>query len=107
MTVLLFEYGHSKINTWNGRWAGEDKIFAKEVFLSTSKRERLSELGFDLRRGAKKSFTHDFGDGWVAEITMTVGAKKDFKEVMKHSEGFMGYEWIIDSILKHGKIVKE
>lgn len=107
MTVLLFEYGHSKINTWNGRWAGEDNVFAKEVFLSTSKRERLKELGFDLRRGAKKTFTHDFGDGWVAKITMTVGAKKDFEEIMKHSEGFMGYEWIIDSILKHGKIVKK
>ena len=26
MTVLLFEYGHSKINTLNGRWAGEDKV---------------------------------------------------------------------------------
>lgn len=54
MTVLLFEYGHSKINTWNGHWTGESKVFAKEVFLSTSKRERLKELGFDLRRGAKK-----------------------------------------------------
>lgn len=39
MTVLLFEYGHSKINTWNGHWTGEGKVFAKEVFLSTSKRE--------------------------------------------------------------------
>ena len=86
MTVLLFEYGHSKINTWNGHWTGEGKVFAKEVFLT---------------------FTHDFGDGWVAKITMTVGAKKDFEEIMKRSEGFLGYEWIIDSILKHGKIVEK
>ncbi len=38
---------------------------------------------------------------------MTVGAKKDFEEIMKRSEGFLGYEWIIDSILKYGKIVEK
>ena len=67
MTVLLFEYGHSKINTWDRKWSGEGKVFAKEVFLTTKKREKLIELGFDLHRGAKKTFTYDFGDGWVAK----------------------------------------
>lgn len=37
MTVLLFEYGHSKINTWDRKWSGEGKVFAKEVFLTTKK----------------------------------------------------------------------
>ena len=54
MTVLLFEYGHSKINTWDRKWSGEGKVFAKEVFLTTKKREKLIALGFDLHRGAKK-----------------------------------------------------
>lgn len=107
MTVLLFEYGHSKINTWDKKWSGEGKVFAKEVPLTTKKREKLIELGFDLHRGAKKTFTYDFGDGWVANVTMTVGNKKDFEGIMKLSEGFMGYDWFIDSILENGKIVKK
>ena len=41
MTVLLFEYGHSKINTWDKKWSGEGKVFAKEVFLTTKKRGEL------------------------------------------------------------------
>lgn len=38
---------------------------------------------------------------------MTVGNKKDFEGIMKLSEGFMGYDWFIDSILENGKIVKK
>ena len=104
MTVLLFEYGHSRVGSWNGKWSGEGSVFAKEVLRTKERKQHLESLGIDCKKGAKHKFTHDFGDGWVAEINMTVGNKKDFKQIMNASQGFMGYEWIIDSILKHGKV---
>lgn len=104
MTVLLFEYGHSRIGSWDGKWSGEGSVFAKEVLLTKERKQHLESLGIDCKKGVKHKFSHDFGDGWVAEINMTVGNKKDFKEIMKASQGFMGYEWLIDSILKYGKV---
>ena len=38
MTVLLFEYGHSKIGSWDGKWSGEGSVFAKEVLLTKERK---------------------------------------------------------------------
>lgn len=44
-----------------------------------------------------KSFYYNFGDGWGANVLVTKNRKC-------HTNGFRGYEWMIDEILKYGEI---
>lgn len=105
MTVLLFEYGHTNIGSWDGKWSGSGKVYAKEVNLTKGLKEHLEALGIDCGKGKNHTFHYDFKDGWACNVTMTVGTKTEFKEIMKHSQGFLGYDWMIDSILKYGRIL--
>ena len=107
MTVLLFEYGHTSVGSWNGDWAGRGATYAKQVAVDAKKLKELKELGVSTEIGSKSSFFYDFGDGWKAKVWMTVGYKKDFKDIMKVSKGFLGYDWMIDEILSFGRILSK
>ena len=45
-----------------------------------------------------KSFHYDFGDGWAANVKCSLAKRSKTK-------GFRGYNWMVDEILKHGKIL--
>lgn len=105
MTVLLFEYVHTNIGSWDKKWSGSGKVYAKEVNLTKDLKEHLEALGIDCGNGKNHTFHYDFKDGWACNVTMTVGTKTEFKKIMKHSQGFLGYDWMIDSILKYGRIL--
>ena len=45
----------------------------------------------------KKSWRYDFGDGWTAEVTAVLWPSTLKKE---KSDGFCGYEWMVDNIIK-------
>lgn len=105
MTVLLFEYSHTSIGSWDRKWSGSGKVYAKEVNLTKGLKEHLEALGIDCGNGKNHTFHYDFKDGWACNVTMIVGTKTEFKEIMKHSQGFLGYDWMIDSILKYGRIL--
>ena len=83
------------INSWNGTWTGAGKNYL--IYLTMCKKSTT-----DLFSGhAEKSFHHDFGDGWRANVSariMDVGEKK------KKSAGFCGYDWMVDNILAHNQI---
>lgn len=49
-------------------------------------------------------FTYTFGDGWVAAVTVREVDAQTKRRLLKESEGFCGYDWMVDSILSHGKI---
>ena len=74
------------VNTWNGRWTGADRHYWHA---------RVLKKDSDL---IGKTFLYDFGDGWTARVYVS-GVRPNRK-----SDGFMGYEWMVDSIIGHGKI---
>jgi len=83
-----------QISTWNGHWSGE----GKDYFMIRSMRDTDVE---DLLKE-----THSWGyawkDGWSARITASVvpkGARSS------KSNGFCGYEWMVNSILERGEIL--
>lgn len=81
----FFRLSMPKVNSWNGKWSGEGKnLVAKAVV------QNDDLIG--------RSFLHDFGDGWVAQVTVS----RDDSD--KGSEGFFGYEWMITSLIEHGEI---
>lgn len=75
-------------NAWNGKWSGEGNTYTVA--------KTLPEAKF---YGLKPRYTYSFGDGWVAAVKVREAAPRE-----KASNRFCGYEWMIDSILKHGAI---
>jgi hypothetical protein len=98
--ILSFELSMPSVNTHNGHWTGENKLFVKVVNLGNSqkafaKAEPLLKQGY---------FTYDFGDGWRAGVSVKAVDAAESRKLRKKSVGFCGYDWMVDSILSKGKI---
>ena len=89
--------------SWNGRWSQEDQLHVMcRVFRETSKNcEMLAPL---LK---KKFFSYQWDDGWRACVEVQQVGRGEAQKLRKQSCGFAGYDWMIDSILKHGIIITE
>lgn len=107
MTTVLFEYHPANIGSWDGKWSGSGKVFAKLKSISKEQKEKLEQMGFSIQKGDSHSFHYDFWDGWSCNVIMKVGTKKEFQSIMKQSQGFLGYDWMIKDILECGRIVGE
>ena len=86
-----------KAGSWNGKFTGDGNIYARVIRPGRSKEIELDD----------KSFHYDFGDGWVARINTIRLPAKEANKYRKNSKGFMGYDWMIQSILKNGSIKLE
>jgi hypothetical protein len=87
--------------SWNGGWSGEDRNYSIERELSDAKLCKLFDLapeGFDLSK-CRHIWTHRWSDGWVAQVSARVVPAN---EELPKSDGFNGYEWMIDNILTTG-----
>ena len=84
-------------NAWNGRWSGEGKVYAKVKTFTTRefKEQLLQRVG---------NHYHNFGDGWGANVEVKVVSLEEKRKLIKQSQGFCGYEWMINSIIDHGEI---
>jgi hypothetical protein len=51
------------------------------------------------------SFYYNFEDGWVASVRWEVKTATECRRIVARSKGFCGYDWMIDEILKHGRIL--
>lgn len=83
--------------SWDGKWSAEERHY---VLYRTIPKDRATALG--VYPGSKRCFRYAFGDGWVAEVEMRgmlMGERKS------GSDGFCGYDWMVEEILKHGRIL--
>jgi hypothetical protein len=87
---MIFQLSMPSNNAWNGKWSGEGAVYTVARRLSAT---RLAAL-------ASRYYTYNFGDGWTAAVTVREPAPRE-----KPTNRFCGYEWMIDSILKHGRII--
>lgn len=96
---ILFTLTMPRFNTWNNRWSGEGKLYAKSC--------RGFRYGKKIYPKLKEGdFQYDFGDGWVANVNVRFVTKSEAKECENKSCGFCGYEWMIDDIKTYGEIGK-
>lgn len=51
-----------------------------------------------------KEFFHSWDDGWTACVSVEKMDCREAARIMKKSKGFCGYDWMIESIIKYGKI---
>ena len=96
-TTALFTLTMPGTNTWNGKWSGEGKIYA------------MSRTAFS--RGKAKypllnegDYGYDFGDGWYANVNVRFVTPSESKSAMRKSQGFMGYEWMVNELCLYGRI---
>lgn len=86
--------------SWNGRWSGEGKNYTIVREVSD---EQLAKLFFGTSNSLRV-WTHRWSDGWLAEVTARVVSAG---EELSKSDGFNGYDWMIDNILARGTLYGE
>lgn len=92
MIAFLLSMPH--VASWNGEWSGEGKIYAR-----LRRDNQVSKEYID------QSFEYRWDDGWGASVEVRKVDSKEAAKIRKHSAGFYGYDWMIDSIIDHGKII--
>lgn len=83
------------VNTWNGRWTGENNLYARVQHVSKPRAKEILDIG---------SFSYSFGDGWVANIRVTEVKGYEVEKIRRKTRGFYGYDWMIKSIINHLEI---
>ena len=97
--ILAFRLYMPGVKSWNGRWSGEGKDYVKVVTLrgkaGETKGQQLMSHG---------SYHYDFGDGWRARVDVEEVGSAGAARLRRKSAGFCGYDWMVDSIVKNGRI---
>ena len=94
--ILSFTLSMPNNNAWNGRWSGENNLYAKVINFGRSKKA--------LEILEKKYYHYNFGDGWAAGVSVEEVDSKQANKIRKASQGFCGYDWMVESIKLNGEI---
>ena len=100
MKYLKFELSMPHRGSWNGKWSQEHRKHLRVYsFSATEFREK------ELEKLINKSFRYRWSDGWEACVSVELlSSAREKAKLEKISEGFCGYDWMIESILKCGEI---
>lgn len=97
--IVVFELNMPRCGSWNGQWSGQGQMYARV------KSARSKELADKLKKIVKTgSYRYAWDDGWCARVDVRQIDSKEAAKIRRTSKGFCGYDWMIDSILKHGEI---
>lgn len=108
MRHILATITMPNVNTWNGSWSGAGKFFGKKIGIKESDVVEFEETtGLKLNIGESKSWYYNFGDGWGASVLFEVMEASEISKLMRKSQGFMGYDWMVNSIVRNGKITTD
>lgn len=81
----------------NERWSGDGRYYAVCRWFGRDDREKAHRLL------AHSPYYHDLG-GWVACITVEQVTAPIARKIKRRSQGFGGYDWMVDSLCEHGEI---
>jgi hypothetical protein len=91
MTRVEFRLSMPNRASWNGKWSGEDRNY---TLLRSVNDDQAAQLD-------GRSWSYGWSDGWRAEVSARVVRDET---TLKPSHGFHGYDWMVASILRYGKI---
>jgi hypothetical protein len=91
--LMAFELSMPGCGSWNGRWTGEGRPYVRV--------ENITKK-WDVKPGRH---SYDFGDGWRASVTVRQVDGKTAAKLRRQSAGFCGYDWMINEIKNHGRIL--
>ena len=93
MMKVAFTLTMPGVGSWNGKFTGANKCYAKSREIGKDSRDKIIK---------NSPYFYRWDDGWTARIDAT--SCKDASYELKHSSGFMGYDWMIDNIISKGTI---
>ena len=79
--------------SWNGKWSGEERNYTIVRDMKLDKAKSIL---------AKRSFRHRWEDGWCACIDVRAMLPGERKK----SNGFCGYDWMVENIMTYGQTRK-
>jgi len=88
-------------NSWDGKWSGDNDLYViiKDFGRTKKGNARAEEL-------LKQPYHYyAFGDGWGASVHLKEVTPEEARKLKKKSKGFCGYDWMVISILDHGRIL--
>ncbi len=98
-TIIAFELSMPNVGSWNGKWSGAGRCYAiVKSYTSIKAKEKAQTIL------AKRSYYYRWSDGWGASVGVREVDSQEARKLRKASQGFCGYDWMVDSIEKHGKI---
>lgn len=100
MTIICFELSMPNRGSWNGAWTGEGRLFARIRKFGRSK--DLKQKAEQILR--ERNYCHGWSDGWGASVSVRQVSAAEARKIERRSAGFCGYDWMIESIISHGKI---
>jgi hypothetical protein len=92
----MFSLSMPNRGSWNGEWSGSGNHY---FIIKSLKDATLLKLAIDKQNG--NSWSYRWADGWRACVYARVLEKG---ERPGKSDGFCGYDWMVDSILLYGNI---
>ena len=91
--MIVFELTMPHVGSWNGKWTGADRRYIR------TKRE------CDVPKEYwEKDFDYRWDDGWAARVSLYRMSAKEAAKLERKSDGFCGYDWMIRSIIRKGRI---
>lgn len=99
--MIAFRLSMPGVGSWNGRWSGEGREYVKVVSLGRSKKAEAHED--EIVTGGY--YYYSFGDSWSAAVTATLITPVEARRLRRVSMGFCGYDWMVDEIIEHGRIL--
>lgn len=87
---LEFRLTMPGVGSWNGKWSGEGRNY---TLVESVPAEQAADL---LATG---SWLYRWDDGWCARVSVRAMEKGERK---KKSDGFCGYKWMVENILRWG-----
>lgn len=98
--IIAFTLSMPGCNSWNGKWSGQEILYAKVVNFGRGKKAEVEAQ----KILNKTYYNYDFGDGWRAGVTVREVDAKEANQIRRKSAGFCGYDWMIQSIISRGFI---
>lgn len=91
--MIVFKLTMPKSGSWNGKWSGEGKLY------TLSKQNKQVP-----KKCWGKTYMYNWSDGWTVRVDAIWMPFHEAEKYTRKSEGFQGYDWMVDSIIKYNEI---
>lgn len=97
---LAFTLSMPGVASWNGRWSGKGRLYVIVKTYGSSRKTREH-----VERVLKAApYYYRWSDGWAARIDVREVEAREGTRLAKASNGFCGYDWMVESIWCYGAI---
>ena len=96
--ILAFTLSMPNCASWNGKWSGDGQ---KYVIVKSFRGKKAIENAEKIRDTGY--YHYSWSDGWGAGISVKEIDSRDATKLRRESQGFCGYDWMVETICKYGK----